>query len=209
MLGGEVKFSMSTQASVDLGNVVSVSLTRSLGSHGEEQPAENLVQTEKLLYESLCIAFSDRQWVLHQISETEFKVYCQKVRINPLFLWARFQTQALTYIQLQGVVAKIYKYISLNQSKLGVKLAPVKDAIQMSLQPTDIQRAALASVSDVLLENGWIVSECSQFYKKIKPKGLACSNRMCVSLNVSLELSLPSQIIIICHARMIVSHCCK
>lgn len=96
----------------------------------------------------------------------------------------------------------MYKYLMLHQSKLGLKLAPVKEAIQMSVQPTDIERAALTALSDVLLADGWLVAECSQFCRQIKPTELICSKRMCISLKISLEMSLPSQLLITCHARM-------
>lgn len=95
----------------------------------------------------------------------------------------------------------MFKCLSSNQGKLALKLPPLKEAIALSVQPTDIQRAALASLRDMLLLADWFEAGESCFIKHVTTPGQPFERRTCVSLKTSLEVELPAKLIITCRTR--------
>lgn len=78
--GGDLKFTLSAEAPIDFANIVSLSFTRSLGSHGPEDNAEEFEFFKQGLYKSLRDAVSERNWVLERMSDTDYKLFCSKVQ---------------------------------------------------------------------------------------------------------------------------------
>jgi hypothetical protein len=72
----------------------------------------------------------------------------------------------------------------------------------MSLQPTNLQSAALASLTDVLISDNWIIAGSCKFVKRFASIDPACHKSMYISLTVSLEVNLPRQLLITFQTRM-------
>lgn len=211
---GELHFALCAQTMVDLTNVVSINFERTDHSQLTATDEWSLSAHRARLCAALCGILPDRQWVLDQTSETACKLYCHKVRsctessqdcLKPVLITSQMLDQLhgipLNFGHLQGLVSKTFKCLSSNQCKLELKLPPLKEAIVLSLQTADIQRAALASLRDVLLLADWFEAGASCFIKHVTAPGQPCGRRTCVSLKTSLEVELPAKLIITCRTR--------